>query len=197
MTPSREHAPKSDRRSQRLRQADELSRGRPIIGWREWLGLPELGIERIKAKIDTGARSCALHAFDIRPTHREGQPSVRFKVHPFQRDNQRTVTSEGTLIDWRWVKSSAGQETLRPVIETTIELMGRRWPIELTLINRDPMGFRMLLGRQALRRRFVVDPGRSFCSGQKPGARRRATKKSKSRTRGKDTQTQETGDAEP
>jgi hypothetical protein len=134
----------------------------PIIGWREQLALPDLGIPEVKAKIDTGARSSALHAFDVETFERDGKPMVRFKVHPYQRDAQRTVTAEAELIDQRQVRNSGGQAQVRPVIETTVELNGYTFPIELTLTNRDSMGFRMLLGRQAVRRRFLVDAGKSF-----------------------------------
>jgi hypothetical protein len=134
----------------------------PIIGWREQLALPDLGIPEVKAKIDTGARSSALHAFDVETFERDGKPMVRFKVHPYQRDAQRTVTAEAELIDQRQVRNSGGQAQVRPVIKTTVEINGYTFPIELTLTNRDAMGFRMLLGRQAVRRRFLVDAGKSF-----------------------------------
>ena len=134
----------------------------PIIGWREELALPELGISQVKAKIDTGARSSALHAFDIQIFERSGIQMVRFKVHPYQRDTHRTVMAEAELLDQREVRNSGGQSQLRPVIQTPVELNGYTFPIELTLTNRDVMGFRMLLGRQALRGRFLVDVSRSF-----------------------------------
>lgn len=136
------------------------------IGWREWLALPDLGVNAVKAKIDTGARSSTLHAFDVQRFERHGAPWVRFKVHPVQRDTKVTVQAEAPLHDERLIRDSGGKEHLRPVIETTVELNGERWPIELTLTNRDAMGFRMLLGRQAIRRRFVVDAGRSFLTGR-------------------------------
>ncbi len=132
------------------------------IGWREWVALPDLGVSRIKAKIDTGARTSALHAFDVEVVRRKGIDVVRFKVHPFQRDYRSTVVAQSPLIDEREVKSSSGHGTLRPVIRTRIRLGDRVWSIELTLTNRDAMGFRMLLGRSALRKRFLVDPGASF-----------------------------------
>lgn len=145
----------------------------PVIGWREWICLPEFGIEAIKVKVDTGARSSALHAFDIESFSRGGERMVRFKVHPLQRDSRQSVAAEAELVDERGVRNSGGQLELRPVIKTTIELLGQKWQIELTLTNRDAMGFRMLLGRQALRRRFLVHPGRSFLSGrEKVGAER-------------------------
>lgn len=133
-----------------------------IIGWREQIALPELGIEEIKAKIDTGARSSALHAFDVQLFERDGQKRVNFKVHPYQRDTSHTIIAEAPLLEQREVRNSGGHAQLRPVILTTVELGGIQWPIELTLTNRDVMGFRMLLGRQAVRKRFLVDAGKSF-----------------------------------
>ena len=148
---------------------------RPLIGWREWVGLPDLGIAATKAKIDTGARSSSLHAFDVTVFNRRGQTFVRFSVHPLQRRAEPSVCAEAEVLEFRRVKSSGGHVTLRPVILTVAELHGQRWPIELTLANRDAMGFRMLLGREAVRRRFVVDPGRSYLGGDRGmrSARRR------------------------
>lgn len=134
----------------------------PVIGWREQVALPELGITEVKAKIDTGARSSALHAFDIETFQDEGKMMVRFKVHPYQRDTHRTVLTQAEVIGQREVRNSGGHAQLRPVIQTTVELGELAFPIELTLTNRDKMGFRMLLGRQAVRRRFLVDAGQSF-----------------------------------
>ena len=139
-----------------------MSKSLSIIGWRERVALPDLGISQIKAKIDTGARSSALHAFDVETFSRDGKTMVRFKVHPYQRDTHRTVSAEAELIDQRQVRNSGGHAQLRPVIQTMVELNGERWLIELTLTNRDVMGFRMLLGRQAVRKRFLVDAGQSF-----------------------------------
>lgn len=146
-----------------MKQKQQLS----AIGWREWLSLPELGIEKIKAKIDTGARSSAIHAFDIETFCINGKDRVRFKVHPYQRDSIRTVTADAELLDERQVRNSGGHAEVRLVILTPVELQGYRWPIELTLTNRDVMGFRMLLGRQAVRQRFLVDPGKSFLLSRK------------------------------
>lgn len=139
---------------------------RPVVGWREWVALPELGIDRIKAKVDTGARTSSLHAFGLERFERDGRPMVRFEAHPLQRDSSVTVPVEVELVDRRKVRSSTGTQTLRPVIETDLGLMGERWPIEITLIRRDLMGFRLLLGRQALRKRVLVDPGRSFLTDE-------------------------------
>ncbi len=151
----------------------------PVIGWREWVSLPELRISEIKTKIDTGARSSALHAFDIRKFRKGGKRMVRFKVYPYQRDASRIVSAEAELLGERRVRSSSGKEEIRPVIRTSIELFDKRWTIELTLTNRVQMGFRMLLGRQALRKRFLIDPGRSYRSdrttpsGSKPHGKKR------------------------
>lgn len=134
----------------------------PVIGWREWIALPEIGITGIKAKIDTGARSSALHAFDIKTFEVDGKAKVKFKVHPQQRDTNQTIIAEAELIDERSVRSSSGQEELRPVILTEISLMKKVWQIELTLTNRELMGFRMLLGRQAVRGNFLINPGKSY-----------------------------------
>lgn len=141
----------------------------PALGWREWLALPDLGVGAIKAKIDTGARSSTLHAFAVTPFERGGRPWVRFTVHPVQRSAYPTVETESPLHDERLIRDSGGKEQLRPVILTTVEVDGERWPIELTLTNRDAMGFRMLLGRQAIRGRFVVDAGRSYLLTRRNG----------------------------
>lgn len=138
----------------------------PVIGWREWIAIPGLGVPRIKVKVDTGARTSALHAFDLERFERDGRPMVRFEAHPLQRDTSVRIPVEAELVERRRVRSSSGDRTLRPVVRTEIELMDQRWEIELTLIRRDPMGFRMLLGRQAVRGRFLVDPGRSFLCGR-------------------------------
>lgn len=137
-----------------------------VVGWREWVGLPEIGIGRIKAKIDTGARSSALHAHDIRYVRRGGKRIVKFRVHPVQKDDRTFVEAEGEWVEERKVRSSSGTVTLRPVIRTALEIGGRRWPMELTLTRRDAMGFRLLLGRQALKGRCRVDPGKSFLTGK-------------------------------
>lgn len=132
------------------------------IGWREWVGMPEFGVERIKVKVDTGARTSSLHAFDV---ELDGPPDarvVRFSLHPIQRNNKVSVPCEAPLLEERHVRSSNGARELRPVILTPIEVDGQLWPVEITLTSRDNMGFRMLLGREAIRRRCLVDAGRSF-----------------------------------
>jgi hypothetical protein len=117
-------------------------------------------------KVDTGARTSALHAFDVERFEREGAPWVRFVIHPLQRDVEIEQLGEAPLLDERWVRSSSGKQTRRPVILTTMVLGPHRWPAEVTLVRRDLMGFRMLLGRQAVRRRFWVDPGASYRFGR-------------------------------
>ena len=139
-----------------------------VAGWREWVALPDLGIGAIKAKIDTGARSSSLHAYDMKRFRRRGVSMIRFKVHPIQREARTVVQAEAKLVDLRKVRSSTGVQTLRPVIVTPLELGGRSWEIEITLIRRDEMGFRMLLGRQALRGHLLVDPGGSFLVSTPP-----------------------------
>jgi hypothetical protein len=138
-----------------------------IVGWREWVRLPDLGIKRIKAKIDTGARTSCLHAFKVTPFSKDGGAYVRFAVHPMQRRKLPEVTCVARVIDHRSVTDSGGRAELRYVIRTTLKLGKRKWPVELTLTNRDQMGFRMLIGRQAVRRRYHVDPGRSFITRKK------------------------------
>ena len=134
----------------------------PLIGWREWVRLPEFGITSIKAKVDTGARSSSLHAVNIERFEVDGIQKMRFQIAPVQHDDRQLVWAEATLIGQRTVTDSGGHQQLRPVVMTTVCLGGITWPIELTLTNRDVMGFRMLLGRQAIRDRFLVDSGHSF-----------------------------------
>ena len=139
-----------------------------VAGWREWVGLPELGIAHIKAKIDTGARTSALHAYQIKPVKIKGVRHVRFSVHPVQRHRNPTIACKARVVDERIVTSSNGKQEHRYVIETLLRLGGQEWPIEITLTNRDAMGFRMLLGRQAIRRHAIVDPGTSYRLSRSP-----------------------------
>lgn len=146
-----------------------------VIGWREWIELPNLGIPRVKAKIDTGARSSSIHALDIKLSESAGKTFVDFRVHPLQRNAHETVRCRAEVLEYRLIRSSSGHAQKRPVIVTDIRVLGETWPIELTLANRDEMGFRMLLGREAIRKRFMVDCGKSFYGGQPP--RKKKTKK--------------------
>lgn len=132
------------------------------------MALPELGIPRIKAKADTGARSSALHAFDVETDEGGDPPRVAFKVHPVQRDSSTVIECEAPLVGHRWVRSSTGRAMLRPVIRTTIRLDGRLVRTEVTLVRRDLMGFRMLLGRRLLKRKFLVDSGSSYLTEPSP-----------------------------
>ncbi|MES1926274.1 RimK/LysX family protein [Salinisphaera sp. T31B1] len=140
-----------------------------LIGWREWVGLPDLGIEYIKAKIDTGARTSALHTFSLEVAHEAGERTARFGVHPFQKDVDTIVWCQAPVVDERRVRDSGGHQEWRFVIATDVRMGPRRWPIELTLTARDTMLFRMLVGRTAMRS-LRVDPLASFITGRPPGA---------------------------
>ncbi len=144
------------------------------IGWREWVLLPDLGLPEIKAKIDTGARTSCLHAFSVEPFIKDGKQWVRFGIHPHQDDTETEVFSEAEVIDKRMISDSGGHKEERYVIATEVELANQRWPIEITLTNRDTMLFRMLLGRTAMTNRIIVDPGKSFLFGK---AKKKVTKK--------------------
>ncbi|MEE2526339.1 ATP-dependent zinc protease [Hyphobacterium sp. HN65] len=135
------------------------------IGWREWVELPDFDGTRIKAKIDTGARTSAVHAWKIEAFERDGEKWVRFELHPKQKNNTHRVPCEARVLDERLIRSSNGQITRRYVIRTRLKLGNRTWPIDLTLSRRDEMGFRMLLGRTALRGRTLIDAAASYLCG--------------------------------
>lgn len=150
----------------RLTRKYRMKTGTRAVGWREWLAIPEWGIARIKAKIDTGARTSSVHVSKLHYFRHEGVEMVRFKVHPHQRSVRNTVEVETPIIEKRVVRSSNGEEDLRPVVLTHIELHGVCWPVEVTLARRKLMGFRMLVGREAMWGRFIVDPSRSYLGGE-------------------------------
>lgn len=134
-----------------------------IIGWREWVAFPELGINRIKAKIDTGARTSTLHALNISVFSADnGKMKVKFQVYPEQYNLHYVLDCHGELLDQRLVRNSGGNAEYRYIIKTNLYMAGSIWPIELTLTNRATMGFRLLLGRTALNTKFLVDPCKSF-----------------------------------
>jgi hypothetical protein len=147
-----------------------------VIGWREWVDLPQLHIKDIKAKVDTGARTSSLHAYDLEFFYKGKTEYVRFKVHPVQRNTKKTVRCEAEVLEYRKIRSSNGQVEKRPVILTPIKLMGQTWDIELTLTNRDEMGFRMLLGRESFKKRFLIDVGGSYFGLKKKKLKQRKSK---------------------
>lgn len=136
------------------------------IGWREWVALPDWGVHHLKAKIDTGARTSSLHAFGLEWFDRDGSPWVRFELHPWQRSTADATIAEAAVVATRDVRSSSGEIDHRPVVHATLVLVGEPVTAEITLTRRDEMGFRMLVGREALRKRFVVDPGVSYLGGR-------------------------------
>ncbi len=149
-----------------------------LVGWREWVRLPDLGIDRIKVKVDTGARISALHACRLTSVLVDGEEWVEFVLHPLPDNTLVEVACRAPVKAHRVVRNSGGREETRVVIETTVQLGDHTWPIELTLTDRENMALRMLLGRTAIRNRFYVDPGRAFVltpadSGSQPGRRQR------------------------
>ncbi|MBY0293608.1 MAG: RimK/LysX family protein [Alphaproteobacteria bacterium] len=138
-----------------------------IAGWREWAQLPELGIDRIKVKIDTGAKTSSLHAFDLSTTTYEKKECVRFDVHPLQDNDLITYTCICPIVDYRWITSSTGHKQRRFIICTTLKIEEFSSTIEISLANRDEMGFRMLIGRTALKEGILVNPKHSFLMSHK------------------------------
>jgi hypothetical protein len=143
-----------------------ISSSLPLLGWREWVSLPEFNIAQIKAKVDTGARSSALHAFAIDPYRKGGQRWVMFSIHPIQRDSDISIECHAPIKDRRLVSDSGGHKQRRYVIETQIILGQSIITAEMTLTNRDSMLFRMLIGRTALDNRFIVNPNASYLQGK-------------------------------
>ncbi len=144
---------------------EDLKKSATIIGWREWVGLPDLGLHAIKAKVDTGAKTSSLHAFDIHVEKKEGKSFVHFKIHPVQSDLSIVVTCWAPLVDQRIVSDSGGHKEERYVIKTWLILGNQKKRIELTLTNRETMKYRMLIGRSALRQ-FYIDPSQSYLTGK-------------------------------
>ena len=142
--------------------------GSTRAGWREWVQLPDVGIPWIKAKLDTGARTSAIHAYQIEPFQKDGASWVRFRVRPWQESTEDVTIVECAVHDVRRIRSSSGHVQERFVVKMRLVMLGRRVTAEVTLTNRDQMGFRMLIGRQALRRGFAVDAGKSFLGGRAP-----------------------------
>lgn len=138
------------------------------LGWCEWLSLPELAINRIKAKIDTGARTSVIHAFFVEPYVENNLKMIRFGIHPLQKRSDIEIICNCPVKDYRQISDSGGHREMRYVIETPVRLGGRIWPVEMTLTNRDSMKFRMLLGRTALRGMAVL-PDESYLFGRLRG----------------------------
>lgn len=141
--------------------------GHNIIGWREWVSFPTLNAGNIKAKIDTGARTSTLHAFEVNFFEEERLKMVSFLMHPDQYSMEKVVQCESQLWDTRWVTDSGGHKELRPIIKTEIQLGQLQWQIEITLTKRDDMRFRFLLGRAAIPKNFLIDISHSYLLGKK------------------------------
>ncbi len=139
---------------------------RPVLGWREWVALGDWDVSHLKAKVDTGARTSSLHAFDLEWFQQGEAPWVRFVIHPWQRSTDDAVVAKAPVVSTRDVRSSSGAIDRRPVVRTTLVIGGHSVDSEITLTRRDEMGFRMLVGREAIRNRFLVDPGVSYLGGR-------------------------------
>lgn len=137
-----------------------------LVGWREWVRLPSAGVDWIKAKIDTGARTSAIHAFDLNEFTRDGQSWVQFSIHPWQATAEDSVQVTCPALDVRAVRSSNGSVEERRAVEMVVRLAGRELTTPVTLSNRDEMGFRMLIGREALAQGFLVDASVSYAGGK-------------------------------
>ena len=142
----------------------ESSHSSTIVGWREWVALPDLGLDWMKAKINTGARTSSVHAFDL-VDHGD---RVSFRLYPWQETDDDARDADLPVHDRRVIRSSSGHEEERIVVLLDVSLLRRTITVEVTLTNRDSMGFRMLIGREALRQGFVVDPAASFLGGRAP-----------------------------
>ena len=152
---------------------NERSHSSTLAGWREWVQLPDIGVPWIKAKLDTGAQTSSLHAYDVEPFDRDGHAWVRFTVRPWQRSTEDETVVECPVHDVPNVRSSSGHVDQRFVVRMRVVLVEREVEVEVTLSNRDQMGFRMLVGREALRQGFDVTSSRSFLGKRAPRAIRR------------------------
>ncbi len=139
-----------------------------MLGWREWVTLSDWNVSHLKAKVDTGARTSSLHAFDLEWFQLGDAPWVRFEIHPWQRSTSDAIVAEAPVVSTRDIKSSSGLVDHRPVVRTSLVIAGCSVDAEITLTRRDEMGFRMLVGREAIRNRFLVDPGVSYLGGRPP-----------------------------
>jgi hypothetical protein len=137
-----------------------------LVGWREWAALPDLRVPQIKAKLDTGAWTSVIHAWDVQPFEKDGHEWVRFVLHPRQRERKNSVQCAAKIVDRRNITASSGHRERRFIIETAIRFGFETWPVELGLTDRDEMGFRLLIGRKAMRGQFIVDPESSFHLGR-------------------------------
>ncbi len=144
-----------------------------IVGWREWVALPQADGDWVKAKIDTGARSSSIHAFDLEILEQDDREWVRFSIHPWQRSDDEAHELTLPVLDRREVRSSNGQTEQRYAVAMDVRLAGHTITTVMTLSNRDEMGFRMLIGREALERGFLVDSSLSYAGGRPRRAVRR------------------------
>ncbi|PZQ89168.1 MAG: hypothetical protein DI534_09300 [Leifsonia xyli] len=151
----------------------ERTHSNTLAGWREWVQLPDVGVPWIKAKLDTGAQTSSIHAYEVEAFDRDGAAWVRFGIRPWQRSDADEARVECPVLDIRRVRSSSGHVQERFVVSLPLVLVGHRVDAEVTLSNRDSMGFRMLIGREALSRGFVVDSARSFLGDRAPRPMRR------------------------
>lgn len=143
-----------------------MAKKRPTIGWREWVQLPDLGVDEIKAKVDTGADNSSLHAFNIERFTRDDVAMVRFEIHPRQKRKRPSIACEAEIIGEKKVKNPGGRREVRPIIKTTLVVAGKEIEARVNLTTRDEMTFRMLLGRRTIRKNFLIDPGRSYLGGR-------------------------------
>ena len=137
-----------------------------IVGWREWVSLPDLGIKSIKAKMDTGAKTSALHTYFIEPINNSERPMVRFGIHPMQKSVKNDTICIADIVDERRIVDSGGHPELRYIIRTSILVGNKKWPVDLSLTNREQMRFRLLIGRAAISEQLIIDPKLSFTLGR-------------------------------